>query len=135
MTRFPVTLFAFALIAVSGCGATQMKETLSLERSLTSSGFQMRVADTPAKLAKLEKLPQRKILTQQEDGQRLYLYADAVDCKCLYAGTEKAYDNFKKSVAQQDAANELAQAKALQPASTDPDWVDTPAFSEWAPWY
>ncbi|MGB5809289.1 MAG: hypothetical protein WBG86_02090 [Polyangiales bacterium] len=135
MARFYTSLIAFALIAGSGCGATQLRETLSLERSLTASGFQMRKADTPAKLAKLQGLPQRKILKQTHDGQILYLYADATDCKCLYAGTEKAYAHFQQSVAAGYEATELAEAKALQPASTDPDWVDTPAFGEWAPWY
>jgi hypothetical protein len=126
---------ALTLPILLACGGVQQKETVSLERALTASGFQMRLADTPEKLAKLEKLPQRKILQQEHDGKPLYLYADAEDCKCLYAGSQMAYEKFQDLVAKQDEANEVAQAKALEPASTDPDWVDVPSFGEWQPWY
>ena len=135
MTRLRALFSALVLVTLSACGGVQQRETISLERSLSASGFQMRLADTPEKLAKLQKLPQRKILTQDHDGQPLFLYADAEDCKCLYAGTQKAYGNFQKLVAQQDEAKEIAEAQALLPASTDPDWVDVPGFSDWSPWY
>ena len=135
MTRLLVLFSAFALVTLSACAGVQQRETISLEHSLSASGFQMRLADTPEKLAKLQELPQRKILTQDHNGQPMFLYADAEDCKCLYAGTQRAYDEFQTLVAQQDEANEIAEAQALLPASTDPDWVDVPGFSDWSPWY
>lgn len=135
MARLLALFSALSLVVVSACAGVQQRETLSFERSLAASGFQMRLADTPAKLAKIQNLPQRKLLTQDNSGQPMFLYADAEDCKCLYAGTQKAYDAFEKLVARQDEANEMAQAAALLPESTDPDWVDVPGFSDWAPWY
>jgi len=131
----PVTTVSLIVAVLMGCGGVQKKEALSVESTLTAAGFQKRPADTPEKLAQLQKLPQRKILTQKHEGNPLYLYADAEDCKCLYAGSENAYKKFQSMVAEGDEANELAQAKALQPASTDPDWVDVPSFGEWQPWY
>ena len=135
MTRLFVLFSASALVALSACGGVQQRETISLERSLAASGFQMRLADTPEKLPQLQKLPQHKILTQDHDGQPLFLYADAADCKCLYAGTQKSYDNFEKLIAQQDVADEALEAREDLPLSTDPDWLDVDAYGTWAPWW
>ncbi|MEM7139310.1 MAG: hypothetical protein AAF500_22250 [Myxococcota bacterium] len=132
----PTTGASLALLAsLTACAGVQQHETLSMERWLSASGFQMRLADTPAKLAQIAKLPQRKILTQDHDGQPMYLYADAEDCKCLYAGTRKAYGQYEKLVIQQDEADRVIDAEEALPLSTDPDWIDVDAYGNWAPWW
>ena len=127
--------FGLGLVVLSACGGVQQRETLSYERTLSAAGFQMRLADTPEKMAQLEKLPQHRMLTQAHDGQKLFLYADAEDCRCLYAGTQRAYDAFNKIVAQQDVADQAHDAAEDLPLSTDPDWLDVDAYGTWAPWW
>lgn len=72
---------------------------MTTERLLAASGFQMRLADTPQKLEKIKTMTQRKLIRHQSSGTVDYIYADATDCKCLYAGTEKAYKRFKNLAA------------------------------------
>ena len=138
MTRSPLLSCAFILFAIPACAGVQQRETVSFEQTLAASGFQMRLADTPDKLAQLEKLPQQRLLTQDEDGTQIFLYADAEGCKCLYIGGQNALDNYRKMVAEQDEADERAEAAATLPASTDPDWLDVDDYADpagWAPWW
>ena len=133
--RFVLPLLVWVLLAVSACAGVQQRETLSMERSLAASGFQMRLADTSEKLTQLQQLPQHKMLTQNHDGQPIFLYADAEDCRCLYVGGQKAYDAYQKMVAQQDMQDEMIDAEDDLPLSTDPDWLDVDAYGTWAPWW
>ena len=67
-----------------------------MEKLLRASGFKMRVADTAEKLAQLKKLPQRKIVPHEEGDKIVYIYADAKNCNCAYAGDEEAYKKYQK---------------------------------------
>lgn len=135
MIRTTLPFIAALLLLAAACAGMQQRETLSMERSLAAAGFQMRLADTPDKLAQLEKLPQHKMLTQQHDGQPIFLYADAADCKCLYAGGQKAYEAYQQNVARTDEEDERIDAADDLPLSTDPDWLDVDAYGTWAPWW
>jgi len=67
-----------ALIAVmvastlAGCAGLQAADTRSAERALTAAGFEARPADSPEKLTHLQSLPSRKVLVQEQNGQRQY---------------------------------------------------------------
>lgn len=135
MTRFALFVVASVSLFAVACAGMQQRETLSMEDSLAAAGFQVRPADTPEKLAQLEKLPQRKMLTQEHHGQPTYLYADATDCKCLYAGGQKAYDQYQKNVASADVEDERIDAADDLPLSTSPDWLDVDAYGTWTPWW
>jgi hypothetical protein len=95
----------FALIALTmmmtGC-ASQGKWTAAdqTQVDLGSCGFTWKIADTPEKMQHLEALPQRQIVPHQKDGKIYYVYADARDCKCVYIGDEKAYQQYKQFVAE-----------------------------------
>ena len=96
-TKFRLfTLVSVIAFALSGCATVEKDTTMDTERLLSAAGFQMRMADTPEKLEKLKKMPQRKIFPLQRDGTTHYVYADAADCECLYAGTEAAYKRVKE---------------------------------------
>ncbi len=82
-------------IMFAGCATTTPMQT---EMDLGSCGFKWKVADTPEKLKHLETLPQRKIVRHQEEGKDYYIYADAQECKCVYVGDEKAYQEYKQLV-------------------------------------
>jgi hypothetical protein len=71
----------------------------------------MKVARTPAQITKVGSLAQRKITrTMGPDGKPRVLWANAADCKCIFVGTEAAYDRFERlSIEQQNAMeNEMA---------------------------
>ena len=110
---------------VTACAAMQERETLQTERTLSAAGFQMRLADTPDQTAQLQSLPQRKIVVRQASGQPYYIYADATDCKCIYVGTQKAYQRFEKMAIEQNVAAEEEMA-----------WEDAPVWDMgmWGPW-
>ena len=79
----------------------------------TGSGhrFLESVSGSSGPVAKAGSLPQRKLThTAGPDGQNHFLWADAADCKCLYVGTEAAYDRYERlSINQQIAIdNEMA---------------------------
>ncbi len=63
----PTWLFAATFtVALAGCAAMQQDNTQTTEQTLAAAGFQMKLADTPAKLAQLQSLPQRKLVPQQQ---------------------------------------------------------------------
>lgn len=112
---------AAALLAAAGCKTAAM----DTERTLAAAGFQLKIASTPEQLAHIESLPQRKLTpTTGPDGENRFIYADAKYCKCLYAGTEKAYDRYRNlEVKQEIAMNEEAASM---------NWG---MYGGWGPWY
>jgi len=121
MSRATSLLAAAALLASAGCASTIEDN----ERTLAAAGFQMKFAKTPAQIAKVEALPQRTLTpTPGPDGANRFVYADAKYCKCVYVGTEKAYDRYQKlSVKKQIAENEEMASM---------NWG---AWGGWGPWY
>ncbi|UHD17422.1 hypothetical protein [Thiocapsa bogorovii] len=100
-----------ALLSFSGCAQIQQSETQSTERMLAAAGFQMKFAKTPAQSAQVAALPQRKLTrTTGPDGAIRFVWADATDCKCIYVGTEAAYDRYQKLGVQQEIAEENEMA-------------------------
>ena len=115
-------------LLVAGCAA---QEAIQIERLLAASGFQMRLADTPARLAAVETLPQMKLVPQDRNGAVTYVYADAKECKCIYAGSEQAYQRYEKLALQQKIATERLEA-AQEEQLNRMDWG---MWGPWGPWY
>ncbi len=61
----------------------------------TASGFAVKFADTPAKLAELKALPADKMVVRKRDGKTYFVYADPAGCVCAYVGTPEAYEAFR----------------------------------------
>jgi hypothetical protein len=93
----PLVLAAFAFTMFSGCAALQTNQVSDVEGLLTKAGFQKHVADTPQKLAHLKTLAQHRISRHKRHGKLYFVYADASDCQCLYAGGEEAFRHFSGS--------------------------------------
>jgi hypothetical protein len=117
--RAVVALSGLAL-ALASCQAIENQEAESTEQVLAAAGFHMKEASTPAQLANLEAMAQRKIVIHDQDGQPRYVYADAQDCKCVYVGNEKNYDEYQKLSVKQEIAQENLDASL--------DW------GMWGPW-
>jgi hypothetical protein len=125
MSKILALLATFALLISAGCAAIQKSDTMSTERTLAAAGFQMKFARTPEQIEKANALAQRKLTpTPGPDGQNLFVYADAQYCKCVYVGTEKAYDRYRKL--------EIKQQIALNEETASMNWG---AWGAWGPWY
>jgi hypothetical protein len=74
-----------------GCAT---RDTLQTQLDLGSSGFHWKIADTPERLKHLQSLPQKRVVRHKKDGGSFYYYADTKDCKCIYMGNEKAYQQY-----------------------------------------
>lgn len=85
---------------------------LQTERQLAAAGFQVKLADTPDKLAHLQTLPQNKVFPTSKDGEVVYVYADATDCKCVYVGSQVDYQHYSAIRIQQQQINEERAAAA-----------------------
>ena len=111
----------FLTLALAGCAMDQKQKAIEMERLLAASGFKMRLADTPSKLAQLKELPQRKLVAQTWGGKVRYVYADASNCKCAYIGDEEAYKHFQGLALQRQIAEEDRRA-AERDKPDDMDW-------------
>jgi hypothetical protein len=98
-----LVLAAFAFTMFSGCAALQTNQVSDVEGLLTKAGFQKHVADTPQKLAHLKTLAQHRISRHKRHGKLYFVYADASDCQCLYAGGEEAFRHFRDLERQQNS--------------------------------
>jgi hypothetical protein len=124
-SRLPTRIAAIALMATLGCAAMQKSDTMKHERSLAAAGFQMRFADSPDRLTQIQALPQGKLVSVPFEGERRWVYADAEYCKCMYVGTEMAYDRYQRIAIRQQLAEERLEASSM-------DWG---GWGGWGPWY
>ena len=120
-----IALVAFPVLISAGCAAVQQSDTAAAERALAAAGFQMKFASTPEQMAKVQSLPQRKLThTTGPQGEPRFVYADATGCKCIYVGTEAAYDRY-----QNLAVNERVEETEM--AAT----INWPTWGAWGPWW
>lgn len=125
----------FALITLLGsCAAIEKQNAMDTERLLAASGFKMKLADTPQKMAALEGLPQRKLVPQQHDGKVYFYYADANSCKCMYVGSEKSYQQFQNLANQRKMAQDYRWAAQANMDSRMNFGMWGP-WGPWGPWY
>lgn len=106
-------------VAMAGC-AHQNHDVQGMQNMLAASGFQMKMADSPEKLAHVQSFPQRKVVPVQREGQLKFVWADAQDCKCLYVGDEANYQSYAKLAEQEKMARENYEAAR--------------AAEDWGPW-
>ena len=111
-------------IAVSGC-ATQ--QAIDRERMLSASGFHVKVADTPEKLAHLKELTQHKVVPHEKDGKTVFVYADAKTCQCVYVGDEEAYQEFSQRL-EQKKMQDVDRMIAEENRDASMNWA------LWGPW-
>ena len=86
------------------------------------------MADTPEKLAHLQTLPQHKVFPTRKDGKTIYVYADASECKCLYAGSQADFQNYAAIEVRQEQAN------AARAAAEDAEMAQAEAQMQWDTW-
>jgi hypothetical protein len=83
---------------------------------LKDAGFIVRVADTPAQVARLRTVPARKFIRRRKAGRAYYMYVDPDTCKCVFLGSEQAMQSYRDT-----AAKRLQQTDAMPPAGAAPE--------------
>jgi len=122
------------VLALAGCAVVkevQKNEASDKEQLLAAAGFKVRLADTPKKMAHLQTLAQRKLVIHQRNSKVYYVYADALNCKCLYVGNEAAYQRLQElQVERQIAAQQRLTAEMNYDAQMNWD-----LYGPWDPWW
>jgi hypothetical protein len=107
-------------LSLAGCTAVRKvegRDNAKMTRRLLAAGFRAVPADTPERLARLEKMPDRLFTNVTRDGKRYYLLADRQGCSCMYVGTERAYlRNQDLEIKDEIVASERADALAIEDA-------------------
>src|SRR5258706_394604 len=132
-TSLPHSVFSVILasLVAGGCTIMQGESRQETESMLLSSGFKMKLADTPEKLAVLESKPQRKVLPVSRHGKMFFGYTDAKGCKCPYLGDEAAYKHYETLVVD----NRLVEKWEGKPAITEPaNVIVVTDDDEWEAW-
>jgi hypothetical protein len=94
-------------IALSGCSTlkgalnppppTPIEQAQKIEPTLSAAGFTMLPADTPDRQQKLSTLLPLKVQYYVgKTGKLHYWMADPFYCKCMYVGSEQAYQQYEK---------------------------------------
>ncbi|HEY1301187.1 MAG TPA: hypothetical protein VGF07_11870 [Stellaceae bacterium] len=102
---------ATLLLALAGC-ASPTQQVGQKEDLLAAAGFQVRTADTPQRLAAMQRLPPHRFVTRAVNGAPVYLYADPLVCRCVYFGTQQNWDAYRREMLARQLANE-AQMTAI----------------------
>jgi hypothetical protein len=108
-------------LGVAGCVSPQ-QQVAQKEDLLAAAGFQVRPADSQHRVEAMKKLPPNKFLTKVVNGNPIYLYADPLDCNCVYFGTQQNWDAYK----QEMFAKQLADEAQMTAIMTQGDWDGDP---------
>ena len=122
MTKLISYCALISSLALAGC-VSQQQLVGEKEDLLAAAGFQVRIADSPHRLAAMRSLPPNKFVTKVVNGQPVYLYADPLVCRCVYFGNQQNWAAYRQEVFAKQLADE-AQMTALM---MDSAW-------EWGPW-
>jgi hypothetical protein len=120
-------LAAAAVLILAGCAGAPVDKTLQAEELLGTAGFRLKMADTPAKLERISRIPQKQVVRGMVKGRELSVWADAAGCRCYYAGTRKNYEQMVE-IQQENQAQyriNLYDAQNNDPLWGNPaDWED-----------
>jgi hypothetical protein len=88
VTKLTALCAVTLLLGVAGCVSPQ-QQVAQKEDLLAAAGFQVRPADSPHRVAAMKRLPPNKFVAKVVNGNPVYLYADPLDCNCVYFGTQQ----------------------------------------------
>lgn len=124
----PLPGIALAMVAlVAACTTFERDDAEDTEAQLAAAGFDIKLADNPARREHVETLPQHKLVRFDRDGRPYYVYADPEWCKCMYVGNQADYDAYQRLTAQEEIAEEKEEAAAMSEDAAM-DW------DLWGPW-
>ena len=119
-----ISLMAITGLALSAAGCASQQQLVSQKEDLlAAAGFQVRVADTPQRLAAMKSLPPNKFVTRVVNGQLTYQYADPLVCRCVYFGNQQNWGAYRQEVFAKQLADENQMTATMMQSSWD-----------WGPW-
>jgi hypothetical protein len=101
-------LVVLILASATGCATLQAAGTRSTEQTLAAAGFQMQVADTPERLAELQSLPPRHLVSRSQNGAPSYVFSDPGGCRCVYVGGAREYREYQRLRREEERANDAS---------------------------
>jgi hypothetical protein len=122
VTRLTALCAAALMLGIAGCVSPQ-QQVGQKEDLLAAAGFQVRPADSPHRVAAMRRLPPNKFVSRIRDGSLVYLYADPLDCNCVYFGTQQNWDAYKQEMFARQIANEQQMTAIMN----QEEW-------DWGPW-
>src|ERR1700722_10045047 len=93
----PLVAISATCLALAACETTAQRIGQK-ENNLAAAGFTALPANTPEREAELKQLPPNKFVPRTTGNQVEYVYADPVDCACLYVGDQKAYGAYRQDM-------------------------------------
>lgn len=117
----PGILFVFA-----GCTAAPVNKTLQAEEALVAAGFQLKMADTPQKVERISRIPQKQVVRAMLKDREVYLWADAAGCRCYYVGKRQNYEQLLHNQKEEKAEQRIYwyEQQHEDPLFLNPDWDD-----------
>ena len=116
-------------IALAGCAtgpSSPPAATKSQVDLLKDAGFRTHTADTSQRQAYLYTLPAKKVVSNQYQGQVLYLVCTDPDSKQCYLGDEAAYKRYQQMAIQQSMSEDMHKVSEER---SDPEalqmWVNS----------
>ena len=91
------------IMALAGCGGAPVNKTFKAEEALAAAGFQLKMADTPAKLERISHIAQKKVVRAMIKDREVYFWADAAGCRCYYRGTRQNYEQLRYNQREEKA--------------------------------
>ena len=122
-----VAAASVASMALAACQTTAQRIG-DKENALAAAGFPMPAANTSERTAELHQLPPNKFVPKTTGDTTEYVYADPVDCNCLYIGDQKAYGAFR----QGQLARKLADEQQMTAMTYQDSW--NWGGWDWGPW-
>ena len=122
MKSASICAVAGLMLGIAGC-VSQQQQVSQKEDLLAAAGFQIRVANTPQRIAAMRSLPPNKFVTRVVNGTPVYQYADPLVCKCVYFGTQQNWDAYRQEMFVQRIANENQMTAIMNQEAWD-----------WGPW-
>jgi hypothetical protein len=113
-------------LALAGCAGAPVNKTLQAEEALVAAGFHLKLADTPAKVDRISRIPQKQVVWAMIKGREVYLWADAAGCRCYYAGTRQNYQQLLQNQREEKAERrtDLYNAQDDDPLRLSHGWDD-----------
>ena len=90
-------------MALAGCGGAPVNKTFKAEEALAAAGFQLKMADTPAKLDRIRRMPQKQVVRGMIKDREVYIWADGEGCLCYYTGTRQNYEQLRHNQREEKA--------------------------------
>ncbi len=89
------------VVLLAAACANSVAEAPAKDDLLAEAGFVRRSADTPERMAALKALPPHQFVMRNSNGSVKFMYADPIDCDCIYVGGQHAYDQYRQKMASQ----------------------------------